>query len=791
MNETLSGFLLTRQWLEVNDSQNLLFWLATETGPLLVEISDSRSVCFVAKTHENLVRQTLKAFPGSELSDVALRSFSREQVQACYFSSQRHLSQFRQRLGDRVELFEADVRPTDRFLMERYLQAEVCVSGEAEQRSGYRYMLDPVFRPQKVAPRLKVASLDIETSYTENILYSIAVSIRNENGSTEGLEKVFMVGDKPVETSLDQPYLEFCASELELLERFLPWFTECDPDVIIGWSVVGFDLNFLQKRCDFYGLVFTLGRAGQSVSWRTASQTGNKLFALVPGRIVLDGIELLRTATYQFESFSLENVSRELLGRGKLIHDVDARGAEIQELFRSDKQQLASYNLEDCNLVHDIFCHTQLLDFALERSRLTGLDVDRPGGSVAAFDFLYLPKLHRKGFVAPVVPDDARGGAPGGFVLESEPGLYENVIVMDFKSLYPSIIRTFHVDPLALVEGETEQDAIPGYKGAQFSRDKVLLPGIIEALWSARDEAKRKKLSANSQAIKIIMNSFYGVLGTPGCRFFDDRLVSSITMRGHEILQTTRDLIQAEGYKVIYGDTDSVFVLVDDVDTSRVPEVGTRLTSYLNDWWRDHLRYQYDIESCLEVEFETHFRKFLMPKVRGSDKGSKKRYAGVVGQGSSQHLVFKGLETVRSDWSPLAKEFQQHLYRKIFDGEPYEEYVRKVVASVSELPLEQLKLRKRLRRKLDDYQKNVPPHVRAARLADDIRSERGLPAAYNSGGWIEYVMTTAGPEPLAYVSQPVDFDFYVSRQLAPIADAILGFEDNSLTNIVDSQLSLF
>ena len=126
--------MLTRQWLEQNDAQQLLFWLATDTGPLLVEISESRSVCFVAKVHENVVRQLLKAFPGSETSEVSLQSFAVQQVIACYFSSQRHLNQFRQRVGDGFELFEADLRPTDRYLMERYLQAEISVVGEFEQR---------------------------------------------------------------------------------------------------------------------------------------------------------------------------------------------------------------------------------------------------------------------------------------------------------------------------------------------------------------------------------------------------------------------------------------------------------------------------------------------------------------------------------------------------------------------------------------------------------------------------------------------------------------------------------
>lgn len=794
MTDELPGFILSRQWHEASDAQSLLFWLATDRGPLLVEITDAASICFIAEENLILARQAMTALAGSYAAEVKLKSFDDEPIAACYFPTQRFLNQFKSKVADRFTIYEGDVRPTDRYLMERFLKAEVMVVGEVQQRQGYLFVENPKLKPAPVQPMLSVASLDIETSYTEHILYSIAVSIRG--GQREGsIEKVFMVNDRvarstvPANCNHEALDLQYCEDERTLLVEFLNWFQEQDPDVIIGWSVVNFDLSFLQKRCDFYRLTFELGRDRHQVAWRS-SQTGNRQFVLVPGRVVLDGIETLRTATYHFESFSLEAVSRELLGRGKLVHDVDARGAEIQEMFRDDKLQLAKYNLEDCNLVHDIFAHTNLLEFALERSRLTGLDIDRMGASVAAFDFLYLPQLHRQGYVAPVVPDDARGGAPGGFVLNSKPGIYDNVIVLDFKSLYPSIIRTFHVDPLALVAGRSEDSAIPGFKGAAFSRDKVLLPGIIESLWAARDEAKRQQLTAMSQAIKIIMNSFYGVLGTPGCRFFDDRLVSSITMRGHEILQTTRDLIEAEGFSVIYGDTDSVFVLV-DLPAEEVAGVGDKLTLYLNDWWREHLRSEYDIESCLEVEFETHFTKFLMPTVRGSDQGSKKRYAGVIGSGAEEKLVFKGLETVRSDWSPLSREFQQVLYGKIFRHEPFETYIQEVVTSVAELPLEKLVLRKRLRRQLEEYQKNVPPHVRAARLADQIRAERGLAPAYSSGGWIEYVMTTSGPEPAAYVRSPIDLDFYVSRQLAPIADAILTFKGTSMAKIIDQQMMLF
>ena len=176
--------------------------------------------------------------------------------------------------------------------------------------------------------------------------------------------------------------------------------------------------------------------------------------------------------------------------------------------------------------------------------------------------------------------------------------------------------------------------------------------------------------------IMVIMNSFYGVLGTTGCRFFDSRLVSSITKRGHEIIIQSKEYIEEEGYQVIYGDTDSVFVLLGNVAEQEVEKIGNGLAANLNLWWQEKLESEQGITSYLDMEFETHYRKFLMPTLRGSDTGSKKRYAGL---SSNDEVQFKGLETVRSDWSPLAKEFQQVLYKKIFLEQPFEEYIKDLV----------------------------------------------------------------------------------------------------------------
>ncbi len=289
------------------------------------------------------------------------------------------------------------------------------------------------------------------------------------------------------------------------------------------------------------------------------------------------------------------------------------------------------------------------------------------------------------------------------------------------------------------------------------------------------------------------MNAFYGVLGTSACRFFDPRLASSITLRGHEIMRQTKELVEAEGYDVIYGDTDSTFVwLKKPHDQQSANAIGRQLVEKVNAWWKQHLQQEFGLESALELEFETHFSRFLMPTIRGAEQGSKKRYAGLICEGDSERMVFKGLETVRTDWTPLAKNFQQELYRRIFKKLPYRDYILETVRQLLDGELDdQLVYGKRLRRPLDDYQRNVPPHVRAARIADEFNEKQGRPLLYQKGGKIRYVMATSGPEPLEARITPLDYDHYLTKQLQPVAEGILPFLQDDFATLVTGQLGLF
>ncbi|MBA6363794.1 DNA polymerase II, partial [Colwellia sp. BRX8-8] len=340
---------------------------------------------------------------------------------------------------------------------------------------------------------------------------------------------------------------------------------------------------------------------------------------------------------------------------------------------------------------------------------------------------------------------------------------------------------------------QSPETSIKGFDGAYFSRDKHFLPEIINELWLERDIAKKDKNAALSQAIKIIMNSFYGVLGSTGCRFFDPRLSGSITKRSHELLITTKMWLEDDGYQVIYGDTDSIFVSVDDdFSHQQCQKLGKTLQDKINLRWQATLKKEFAIESQLEIEFETHFSQFLMPTIRGQDVGTKKRYAGIVEKNGSSELIFKGLESVRTDWTELAKTFQRELYLKIFNGEPFADYVRNIVTQTSAGQLDHLLVyRKRIRRQLDHYIKNVPPHVKAARLADDINKINKQPLKYQQRGWIEYLITTSGPQAKGYVNAPLDYQFYIDRQLATVADAILPFVGSSFEKLTSDQMNLF
>ncbi len=738
------------------------------------------------------------ALPGMFRKSVELRSLSGNPVDALYFPTTSELTRARRACESRnIATYEADINLVARFLMERFIKGGVSFESKpVSVENDTLYFIDPKVKDSNFTPALKLLSIDIECSM-EMDLYSIAIFGDN-------LETVLMVD--PEHRDKARAYQSF-RNEQELLLAFFRIVREYDPDAFIGWNLIGFDLQWLSRKCKALGMKFDIGTDG-SADLLAPGNFFNQWTARIPGRAALDGINMVRSAYVQTEDYTLSTVAQNVLGRTKLIEKSGReKVAEITHLFHKDKTKLAEYNLEDTKLVYEIFEKLNLAQLAIRKSQLTGLALDRVGGSVAAFDFLYLPRLHRSGYVADTnsKPAAVTEAAPGGLVLDSTPGFYRNVAVFDFKSLYPSIIRTFRIDPLAanvvlhdLVEDlQSSGSKVPGQivkgpAGLEFAEDYAILPSIIEELWQERDSAKQLKDSALSQAVKIIMNAFYGVLGTPGCRFYDPRLAGTITRIGHWILTFSREFIESEGHQVIYGDTDSLFINFGEGEQTAINQVGTQLSERLNCYLNTELKQRFDVESKLDIEFEKLFVHFFMPTIRGRDTGSKKRYAGLfINETGPGELYFAGMETTRRDWTALAKELQVDLFTLLFKkGNTLDlkdelcDLVRSRHVQLYDGKLnDKLVYRKGISKRLEEYTKNVPPHVRAARMLDQL-----------DGRIVSYVMTTAGPEPVQKRSNAAyDYRHYSEKQLAPIADMVLRFFDLDYRSLIigGKQLNLF
>uniref|UniRef100_UPI0031452263 DNA polymerase II n=1 Tax=Vibrio sp. S17_S38 TaxID=2720229 RepID=UPI0031452263 len=783
------------QFSHMKSGQSLIeLWVSTDSGPVQLLINGEQPVFFISEQDKEKVSQLNHAHRlALQIKSVNLKTFEQCQVLACYSENSHSSFQAKQCLNQHdIVTLEDDIRLTDRYLMERFIRGGVQFIGQVTQKPHYQSIAQAKCKPSDYKPNLSIVSLDIECS-EKGILYSVGLDSILDS-------RVIMIGNPQALTSEIEKslYIEWVDDELGLLKALINWFNTFDPDIIIGWNVIDFDFRLLDKRSQWHKIPLSIARGGQNLYFRQSTNT-QQGFVSIPGRVVLDGIDTLKTATYHFNSWALESVAQELLGEGKIIHDPFNRMDEINRQFREDKISLARYNLQDCKLVTRIFEKTHLLQFSIERTQLTGVELDRIGGSVAAFTNLYLPQLHRAGYIAPNLQSENWLASPGGYVMDSDPGLYHSVLVLDFKSLYPAIIRTFLIDPLGLVEGlqqsigKNDNEAVAGFRGGQFHREKHFLPKMIEQLWQARDIAKKNNEAAFSQAIKIIMNSFYGVLGSSGCRFFDTRLASSITMRGHEIMKQTRILIEEQGYQVIYGDTDSLFVsLIEPHNQMQADSIGQDLIRKINIWWQQHIQKEFNLISALELEYETHYQRFLMPTIRGSETGSKKRYCGLINKDGVERMIFKGLESARTDWTPLSHHFQQKLYHMVFHDQDPRAYIRQYVEDTWEGNFdEDLVYQKRLRRKLNEYQKNIPPQVRAARLADEHNARKGRPLQYQNKGRIQYLFTVNGPEPKDYLSSPIDYQHYIDKQLKPIADAILPFIGLDFESIIAPQIGLF
>ena len=778
----MRGFIVDETYRVEDGKANVYLFGRLENGESFCTIN-AYEPYFCIREEDRTKTERLKTPVAFTLSETSWRSMEDEPVARVALTDPRDVPTLRKLFEDhKIACFEADIRFTQRFLMDRSLLRTVHIDGEHERGAQVnRVYREPVLKTADWSPSLRVLSFDIETSMDAKRLYSVSLVCRDP-----GHERNEVLIVKPDGTRLARARV--FPDEKSLLEAFRAAVIETDPDIITGWNTIDFDLAVLREKFAKHNVPFRFGRMDWDCTLRIESSFFKESVAEVPGRQVLDGIQMLKLNFIQLESYKLGEAAKSLVGDDKLITGTGNKGAEIQDAYEKHPQHLVDYNLKDSALVLDILDKTDAVGIMLRRALLTGMPLDRVRGSIASFDSLYLRELRARGFVAPSGRfAEKEEGIKGGYVMDSKPGVYDYVAVCDFKSLYPSLMRTFNIDPLAYARGKrlgphSRKPHITSPNGIVFdASEEGILSGMLKVLWDARDDAKRRKDKTSSFAIKILMNSFFGVLASPACRFFSLDLGNAITAFARETIQGTIREIERTGYRVLYGDTDSVFIDTKAASEKEALAIATRIARDINGILRDRIRKEHDRESALELQADKVFVHFLMPKVRGKEEGAKKRYAGMIRKGDALELDVTGMEIVRRDWTELAKSFQRELLELVFEKKEPEGYIKRFVEELKAGRKDaMLVYRKAARKELEGYTKTTPPHVKAARLLE----KEGIPMESNI---IEYVMTADGPYPLQLQERKakmIDYEHYVEKQIRPIADAILSFYDASFDDII-------
>lgn len=699
--------------------------------------------------------------------------------------------------------YEADILFKYRYMADKGLKGMgwLEVEGEPEKTS----VVDPpVIKARKVKPinrmdyaPLKYMAFDIECLPEEKdrmvdaekdpiILISLSFS-PEYNG-----KKDLVLAAKPGKNNGTYHF----STEKEMMKKFIDLIKDYDPDILTGYNIEKFDLPYIVKRLEILGLDRKFGRNTKTVFTRTFGQNTK---TDVPGRAVADPYIVLKDKSqnnpaFRFRRYNLNTVAREILEEEKK----DVEYEEMKKLWRSNGKGLTKfieYCRKDSELAMKLVTEGGVINEYFEVSRLSGVLLkDSMGGQTTKIDNRLLREFNKKDVLLPCRPSSEtvrgrkkqreREGLKGGLVLEPQKGLHTDgcIDVLDFKSLYPSIMRTFNICPTTFLsdgkkpKGSSFHDSPTG---AKFTKEKEgIIPKILGDLVDNRTEVKKQMakernkskkgiLKSRQIALKLLANAIYGYMGFVGTRIYKVEVANSITSFGREIIKKTKELVEKKGYEVVYGDTDSVMIRTNTRNLDKAKEIGDKVSAFVSR----------KLPGYLELEFDKCFRSFLIL--------TKKRYAGWQfkkedGEWKNK-IAMKGIETVRRDWCELVENTMADVISTILkkgDVKNAIKYVQKVVKDVYEgrVPLEKLAIVKGITKSLKDYE-GVLPHIELAKKINRRDpSNRVIP-----GNRLPFVILEGNkmlskraehPEYVRKNGLKLDSSYYVNYQLLPPLERI-------------------
>ena len=533
------------------------------------------------------------------------------------------------------DVLAADIPFHQRFIYDFDLSSCVRVFGERVKDE--RYSVDIVVKAERFEniedfkPSLKILSFDIENSMKNGKIFTIGIAIW-ENGE---IRKMSIEGD-----------------ELHILKEFVEIVQSEDPDIITGYNIDGYDLELLSDKYKKYNIDFAIGRDG-SKPQRIVGQ-----FWRVHGRVIEDAWWAVKKEL-RLKQETLEAVSQELFGEGKL--DIDR--TNIDEEWEKRREKVIEYCKRDAELALRILLKVGIINKYLDLATVTKFPLDDVihSGTSNWVDSLLIREADRRGIGVPLQGQERKTKKiEGGYVHTIDPGLYHWVCVLDFKSMYPSIIIKYNICFTTISE-EGEIVSPIGVKFLKKEKREGLIPKILEGLMKKRDELKRRMkeepdkrdyYDGLQQAVKILMNSFYGVLASSFYRFTNPDIGASITAFAREMIKRIIRELEEEGVKVVYGDTDSVFFQSPYTDLESTIKFGKEKAEEISK------------RENLILEFEKILEPFF-------SHGAKKRYVGRIiwPEEKRGEMIVRGYEIRRTDSFDLQSDAQRLVFEKILDGD--------------------------------------------------------------------------------------------------------------------------
>jgi DNA polymerase I len=588
----------------------------------------------------------------------------------------------------------------------------------------------------------------------------------------------------------DKAFVETVADEKTMLERFTAIVKEEDPDILVGYNSSQFDLPYLLKRSEVSRAKLRLGRFGSQIK---PVSKGLIKGMKIQGRAHIDLYPMMKFFGFigliKAQRFTLDAVAEDVLGSKKLKMKKD----EIWQLWdKNDIDHLCEYSLVDSELTYALgerFIPIEAELSSVAKMPLFDTTLSTSGQLV---ENLLMFQASAKGILIPNKPGgDSIGerlAAPiqGAFVKLPEPGIYDNVAVLDFRGLYPSIIVSYNIDPGTLItrkDGKEDagEDCFVSPTGAMFSKRQVgLIPFVLDYLIDMRMVLKKTlktldkssdeyvRLGARSHAFKILSNSFYGYMGYARSRWYSRPCAESVTAWGRKHIMETIEAGEKSGFQVLYADTDSVFLIYKDKKD---------VTDFMN-------RVNASLPQKMELELEGFYpRGVFVSKKGGGERGAKKKYALL---GEDGRIKIRGFELVRRDWSKIAKETQLKVLEAILKEGSKEKaaaIIREVVTRLQtgKVPLDMVSISTQLNKDLGDYDVKSPELSAAEKLV-----KAGIPA--EKGTMITYVIGKSGKtisekaEPIE-LAKEYDADYYINNQVMPAVMKImkeLGYDEYSM-----------